>query len=161
MRKGKKFFVTNNFSETQELGEKFTRYNLVQEILSGERIGAFVIALYGELGSGKTTFVQGLARGLGIKRRIISPTFIIVRNYRISIKYRVLSIKYFYHIDLYRIEGEKDLYGLGVKEILNSSDNIVAIEWAERMGRLLPKKRCDATFEYLDENKRKVTIKNT
>ncbi|MBI2074353.1 MAG: tRNA (adenosine(37)-N6)-threonylcarbamoyltransferase complex ATPase subunit type 1 TsaE [Candidatus Levybacteria bacterium] len=157
-----KTFITHNFEETQKVAEEFAK-----KLKGGE-----VIALHGELGAGKTTFVQGLAKGLGIERRIISPTFIIVRTYKINIKNQKLNIKntrfaarrankkskMFYHIDLYRIESEKDLEGLGVREILNDQNSIVAIEWAEKLGKLLPKKRVDIYFDYISESKRRIII---
>lgn len=71
MRIKEEIFITSSYEETQKLGKEFTK----------KLQGGDIIALYGELGSGKTTFVQGLAKGLGIKRRIISPTFIIIRSY--------------------------------------------------------------------------------
>ena len=137
---------------------------------------ALVIALYGDLGSGKTTFVQGIVRGLGIERRIISPTFIIVRQYQLKCpiysssehqrveKFSKFSSRQartinFYHIDLYRVQSERDIGGLGIKEIINDPQNIVAIEWAEKMGKLLPEKRVNIDFESLSENKRKIIIK--
>lgn len=148
MLKRENVYVTKNFEETQKVAERFSK----------RLKGGSLVALYGDLGSGKTTFVQGLAKGLGIKRRIISPTFIVLRTYKISSKYQVSSIKQFCHIDLYRIENEKDIEGLGIQEILGDPQNIVAIEWAEKMGGLLPKKRIDVGFEYVDENKRRITI---
>ena len=138
--------VTNSFEETQKLGEK---------IGSDLKTGA-ILALFGELGSGKTTFVQGLAKGLGIKRRIISPTFIIVRNYELGIRNQ--GVKIFYHVDLYRVESEKEVQGLGIEEILNDQNRIIAIEWAEKIKELLPKKRTEIYFENLGENKRRITV---
>ncbi len=82
-------FITNNLRETQKLAE-----NLVKRLKKGD-----VLTLYGNLGSGKTTFVQGLARGFGIKKRIISPTFIIVRSYELKIKNPKQNSTLFYHID--------------------------------------------------------------
>ena len=146
----KKDSVTSNFEETQRSGEIFA-----SELLKlNNSSGAKVVILYGELGSGKTTFVQGMAKGLGIKRRIISPTFIIVRTYEMKNS----KLKSFYHVDLYRINSEKDLEGLGLKEIIEDPENIVVIEWGEKLGSLLPEKRWDIKFEYLDNDKRKITI---
>ena len=105
--------------------------------------------MYGELGAGKTTFAQGLAKGLGIKRRVISPTFIIIRSY---------ENEKFYHVDLYRIENETDIKELGIKEILKNSKNIVAVEWPEKIEKLIPRNRIETYFEYIDENRRKITI---
>ncbi len=143
-----KTYITDSKEETQEIAKNF-----IKKIMEGD-----IVALYGDLGSGKTTFVQGLARGFGIKKRIISPTFIIVRSYKIGSKYQVLSIKYFYHIDLYRIESLNDVKNLGIEDIINNSQNIVAIEWAEKMQNLLPKKRWDVKFEDLGGSRRKITI---
>lgn len=154
----KKIILTKNSEETQKLGEKLARSDPVQgRTLQGGRI----IALYGELGSGKTTFVQGLAKGLGIKNKIISPTFIIVKSYEISIKYQVSGIKYFYHIDLYRIDDKNNFKEIGINEIISDPRNIVAIEWAEKIKSMLPKDRVDIYFEYLNEGKRKIKIINT
>lgn len=143
-----KVFITDSNIETQKVAENFVPRS---GILLRRTRNPIIIALYGELGSGKTTFVQGLAKGLGIKRRIISPTFVIVRSYK-------LGARSFYHIDLYRIENEREIEGLGIEEVMNDPQNIVAIEWAEKIAKLLPKKRADIYFEYLSENKRKIKI---
>lgn len=148
-----KVYTTRSVEQTQNLAKDFAK-NLK---------GGDVIVLYGDLGYGKTTFVQGVAEGLGIQQRIISPTFILVREYEIknkkeNIKNTNKKVKRFYHIDLYRIESAKDIQGLGLEEILNDKNVIVAIEWAEKLGSLLPNKRIDIYFEYLSENKRKINI---
>ena len=158
-----KIFITNNSSETQKLGEEFAK-----SLKRGE-----IIAMYGDLGSGKTTFVQGVARGLGIERRIISPTFIIIRSYKIKNTLRLRpapdgaglrsgqankKLKMFYHIDLYRIESEKGIEGLGIEEIINDPQNIAAIEWAERMGDLLSRKRWDVSFDNVGGDKRRIIV---
>jgi len=134
-------YITNSSEETQKLGERFA-----QKLQGGD-----VLALYGNLGSGKTTFIQGLARGLGVKRRIISPTFIIVRHYKID-------GGNFYHVDLYRTESRHDLLGVGLDQIITQKDSVIAIEWAEKMGELLPRKRIDIEFEYIEDNKRQIKI---
>ncbi len=92
-----------------------------------------IFALSGELGAGKTIFVQGFAKGLGIKDKIISPTFVLIRQHPIPKTKRVL-----YHIDLYRLENVTDIKNLGLEEIWLNPDNIVLIEWAERIKDLLP-----------------------
>lgn len=166
--------ITNSSKETVELGRNFIkRFYLNQgETLAEGVTFAKVFALYGELGSGKTTFVQGLARGLGIKQRIISPTFIIIREYKVSpprspfghlgggeaTTSTPVRCSAFYHVDLYRVENERGIEGLGLEEILGDPENIVAVEWAEKVKNILPRKRIDIYFEYLEENKRKITI---
>lgn len=140
----KKIYITKSSKETQNLG-----LNFAKTLGKGN-----VICLYGELGSGKTTFVQGLAKGLGIKSRIISPTFIMVRSYS-------LEIMNFYHIDLYRVESEEDIRGLGIEEIMNDKNNIVTIEWAQNLKSLMPKKRTDIKFYYEKESTRKIAFSLT
>lgn len=136
----KNVIYTNSSNETAKLGEEFS-----EKVKNGG-----TILLYGDLGAGKTTFVQGLAKGLGIKKRIISPTFIVIRSY---------NEDKFYHIDLYRIENEKDIEGLGIEDILKDDKNIIAIEWPEKIKKIVPKKRIELFFSYLNDQKRKIEIK--
>ncbi len=91
-----------------------------------------VVGLTGDLGAGKTTFAQGFAKGLGIEERILSPTFILMRQYKIP-----GSNKVFYHLDLYRLENSSEIEQLGLMEILENQENIVLIEWAEKIYNLL------------------------
>lgn len=155
-----KTIVTKNADETRNFGREFA-----QHLKKGG-----VLALFGDLGAGKTTFVQGLAEGLGIKNRIISPTFIIMREYKLpyssseqsesrSKSSRQARTIRFYHIDLYRTESQKDIEGLGIQEILSDPENIVVIEWAEKMGNLLPKNAIKISFEYGNDDERKITWK--
>lgn len=89
-----------------------------------------VLCLHGELGAGKTCFVQGLAKGLGVRRPVGSPTFTLINEYRGRLPLA--------HIDLYRVRGSADAFGLGLEDYLFHFDGIVAIEWAERAADLLP-----------------------
>ena len=146
--------LTKSAAETEEFA-----INLAKSLKRGD-----ILCLYGNLGSGKTTFVQGLARGLGIKRRIFSPTFIIVRSYEITTPHFAKASRgkqnsiFFYHIDLYRIQTKQDLLGLGIDEILKDEKNIVSIEWAEKLFDFLPKKRIDLKFKYIDQNERLIEV---
>lgn len=145
-----KTVITNSADETQELAEE----------LAENVTGPAIFALSGELGAGKTTFVQGFAKGLKIKHKIISPTFLIIRKYDINPKITSKSLKSFYHIDLYRLESERGIEGTGILEILEDNSSIVVIEWPEKLGKLLPKERIDIHFEYIDDEKRKIAISN-
>jgi tRNA threonylcarbamoyladenosine biosynthesis protein TsaE len=136
----KSTYITHSVNETYAVAEEFA-----QSLKGGE-----VICLYGDLGYGKTTFTQGLAKGLGIRSKILSPTFIIVRSYKHT--YTV------YHIDLYRLTHEQEIIDLGVLDFMQDKENIVIIEWPEKMGTLLPAKRIDIVFDYLDEYSRNITI---
>lgn len=138
----KQTIITNSFEETQKLGAGFAK----------KLDTVSVLALLGDLGTGKTTFIQGLAKGLGIQKKIISPSYIIMRTYQIN-------LKTFYHVDLYRIKDEKDIIELGLVDLMADPKNIFAIEWPEKIKDLLPEKRINIFFEYIDENKRKIIIK--
>jgi len=126
-----------------------------------------VLALTGDLGSGKTTFIQGFARGLGIKKKILSPTFIIFRKFEIrnsksetNSKFKIKNSKFqfLYHIDCYRIQKPQELLNLGFKKIISEPQNIVLIEWAEKIKKILPKKTIWLKFNYgLKENERIIT----
>ncbi len=156
---------TNSALETQKTGAEFAK----------QLRGGDVVLLYGELGAGKTTFTQGVAYGLGIERRIISPTFIIVRKYevpsvilgnvvtpesgsRIDSGQARMTVKTLYHIDLYRTQTDDDLKGLGLQEILEEKDAIVVIEWPEKLGSLFPKKAWEVKFVDDQHDERDVTI---
>ena len=117
-----------------------------------ERLGRLlqpgdVIALVGELGSGKTLFSQGLARGLEVPETfyITSPTFAIINEYPGRIP--------FYHLDLNRVDSAAEFSELGIKEILYGQ-GIVAIEWAERLGENLPEERLEVHLAISDETSR-------
>ena len=135
--------ITQSPGETQKLGQK-----IGSDLKSG-KLKKRIICLYGDLGSGKTTFIQGLAKGLGIKKRITSPTFVFVKKYQPS----------FYHVDLYRIEKLEETKGLGLGEIFSDPQALVAIEWAEKIKEMLPKERINLWFNYLNQNERKVIIR--
>ena len=107
---------------------------------------AVVIALEGELGAGKTTFVQGFAKGLKIQDKIISPTFVLIRQHQIPKTERTL-----YHIDLYRLENTKNIEELGIKELLKTSQDIVLIEWADKIKKHLSTLHEDLQFDYQDK----------
>lgn len=135
--------ITNSATETQKFG---------QEVGTSLK-GGEVLALVGDLGSGKTTFMQGLAKALSISSSVTSPTFILMRTYKSD-----LTI---YHLDLYRLEENIDdeLKNLGVTDIWGQKDNIVVIEWAEKARTTLPDSTKWITFEYLEGDSRKITIK--
>jgi tRNA threonylcarbamoyladenosine biosynthesis protein TsaE len=145
-------FHSNSSEETQRIAEEFA-----QTLQGGE-----VICLYGDLGYGKTTFMQGLAKGLGIEHRITSPTFIIMRRYEITKRPMVLDgerkLHMLYHVDLYRLEEEQAMVDLGLPDFMHDPESIVAIEWPEKLGKLRPKNRIDIRFDYVEENKREITM---
>jgi tRNA threonylcarbamoyladenosine biosynthesis protein TsaE len=140
-------FLTENYSETQELGK-----SLAEEIKGGQK--AVVLGLKGDLGAGKTTFLQGFAKGLGVKEKVTSPTFVIMNRFDV----KKGKFKNFYHLDCYRIEKFKEMENLGFEEIINNSKNIVCIEWPEKIKRILPEDIILIKFKIGLDNKREITI---
>lgn len=170
-KKNKKFkILTKNPSQTKRLGKI-----LAGELLKISRKRALVIGLVGDLGGGKTTFLQGLAIGLGIKKRILSPTFVIMKKFKVpasassfakasedkkaSAGKQSLKFKVFYHIDCYRIKSPKEILNLGFKEIISDSKNIVVIEWADRIRTILPRSTILIKFNFIDKHTRKIILK--
>jgi tRNA threonylcarbamoyladenosine biosynthesis protein TsaE len=148
-----KEFITNNFEATQEMGSNFSQWLLSREDFKKK---ALAIAFEGDLGAGKTTFVQGMAKGLGIKEQITSPTFVLMKKYKISISHSRSAIRYFYHFDCYRIDKAWQISELGFDEIISNPKNIVAIEWPENISEILPEDKTVIKFEGIDENRRKI-----
>lgn len=96
--------------------------------------GALVLALHGELGAGKTSFIKAIAGALGSEDRITSPTFILSRSYELSSG----PFSRLVHIDAYRLSGEEELSQLAWEEILEDKETLIAVEWAERVKGALP-----------------------
>lgn len=107
-----------------------------------EIVGPIIISLEGDLGAGKTTFTQGFAGGLGIREKIQSPTFVILKIYDIP-----KSRKNFIHVDAYRLKAE-DFKILGWKEFIKNPENIILVEWGNRIKKILPKKTIRILFEH-------------
>ena len=145
-----KTYITNSPLQTKNLAKKLAREIL--NCFSTKK--AVVIGLVGDLGGGKTTFLQGFARGLGIRQKILSPTFIIMKKFLIS-NSQFLN---FYHIDCYRIKKPKELLALGFKEIISGPENIVAVEWADRIKSILPQNAIWIRFKFMDKKTRKITM---
>ncbi|PIV10242.1 MAG: tRNA (adenosine(37)-N6)-threonylcarbamoyltransferase complex ATPase subunit type 1 TsaE [Candidatus Portnoybacteria bacterium CG03_land_8_20_14_0_80_41_10] len=146
--------ITESAQETQKMGQILAKKIIKSKAKTKK---ALIIGLTGELGSGKTTFVQGLAQGLAIKERITSPTFVIFKKFSLS---RPAPFKYFYHIDCYRLRGSHDLIDLGFLEIINQPDNLVIIEWAEKARKILPANVSWLRFEHLAEDRRRIIYEN-
>ncbi|MEK7482223.1 MAG: tRNA (adenosine(37)-N6)-threonylcarbamoyltransferase complex ATPase subunit type 1 TsaE, partial [Patescibacteria group bacterium] len=121
--------------------------------LPSARKNAVVLALQGDLGAGKTTFTQGLARALGIKEKILSPTFVLMKKFPTAKRRGPAKggkFSNFYHFDCYRIQKPEEILSLGWQEIVKNPENIVAIEWPEKIKKLLPKNTIWLKFEYKD-----------
>jgi tRNA threonylcarbamoyladenosine biosynthesis protein TsaE len=148
----KNIFITNNSTQTRELGE----------MLAGELRGGEIVCLTGELGSGKTTFAQGLLKGLGAKGPYTSPTFVVMKHYKRkaqSAKRKIVALnskpENVYHIDAYRVNAQ-DILDLGWEEMVSDKKNIIIVEWAERIKSIVPDYAIWIKFNYSDEHTRKI-----
>jgi tRNA threonylcarbamoyladenosine biosynthesis protein TsaE len=140
-------FLTEDYLETQDIGMALAETIEVQD-------KAIVFGLKGDLGAGKTTFLQGFAKGLGIKEKVISPTFVIMNRFDI----KKGKFKNFYHLDCYRIERAKEMENLGFEEIISDPKNIVCIEWPEKIKKILPPDLISISFNILEGDKREIII---
>ena len=133
--------ITNTPEETKDLGERLGRL-----LKDGD-----IVCLYGELGAGKTTFVQGIAKGLDIKEGFVaSPTFVIVNEYKGRLP--------LYHIDLYRLNSLSEIEDIGILEYLKGK-GVTVIEWAEKAEEILPEERLTIYLENPGGGKRKISFK--
>jgi len=141
---------TKSAFQTRKLGKEIAEKILKKEL----KRKPILLFLEGELGSGKTAFVQGFAKGLGIREKILSPTFVLIKKYPL----KNMPYKSFYHIDCYRLKKLKDLLDLGFEEIISNSQNIVALEWADKLKITLRKHPIKIKFKFINKNKRKISI---
>lgn len=136
--------------------------------MARELRGGEIICLSGDLGSGKTTFTQGILRELGAKGRYTSPTFLVMKHYKKKIpisksqypnKSQISNSKVenIYHIDAYRVES-KDISELGWEEIIAGDNNVVIVEWAEKIRSIIPKTAVWIKFGHKKENEREISI---
>lgn len=135
--------------QTKQIAKKFA-----SKLTDGD-----IVLLHGELGSGKTTFVKGLAKSFGVEENITSPTFTLMNIYKIkSPKSKVKSL---IHIDTYRLEKQQELIDIGVEDYLGNKNTVCIIEWPEKIANLLKNyKTKNVHFEHVDENIRKIIIKD-
>jgi tRNA threonylcarbamoyladenosine biosynthesis protein TsaE len=146
-------YLSESPRQTRKLGELLASRHLKWK----RRKKALVFGLRGDLGGGKTTFLQGFAKGLGIKEKILSPTFVILKRFKLS-NCTIAQFSNFYHIDCYRIRKPKEILELGFKEIISSPQNIVAVEWAERIKKIMPRGNISIEFSFINEKKRKIEV---
>lgn len=162
-----KQYITKSALQTKKLGIQFA-----ESLKGGE-----IICLSGDLGAGKTTFTQGLLKGLKIKGPYTSPTFAILKHYRIAqnvergtknskkqkeeletLRVPRYMIHDVYHIDAYRI-GSRDLIELGFKDFAGKENSITIIEWPEKVKKIIPTDSVWINFEWISDKERKITIK--
>jgi len=141
--------ISKSLEETGEMARKFA-----QGLKKSEK--ATVVALIGDLGSGKTAFSQAVGNFLGVKETMQSPTFVIEKIYPIDYQ----GFKNLIHIDAYRLEKESELVHLGWEEIIKEPENLILIEWPERVQAIIPNHTHKVFFEHLNENTRVINYEN-
>ncbi|MBX4195774.1 tRNA (adenosine(37)-N6)-threonylcarbamoyltransferase complex ATPase subunit type 1 TsaE [Candidatus Parcubacteria bacterium] len=141
--------ISNSNDETRKIAEEFVR-----SLKAGER--AVVVALEGDLGSGKTTFSQFIGETLGVHDPIQSPTFLIEKIYELRKK----PWEHLIHIDAYRLDSPQELLDLGWREIVKRPGNLVLVEWADKVGEILPEDAIHIGIKHVDENTREFEIQD-
>ncbi len=155
--------VSKNIKENKQVAELFLGHIFKKRT---QKTGATVVALSGELGAGKTSFTQAVARILGVKSKISSPTFVLIKKYPIAEQARYGTgpiknhqYKFLYHLDAYRLKNEKELLHLGWEEIVGNKDHLVFIEWPEMVSKIIPKKASRINIAHTKEGYREFVLK--
>lgn len=141
--------TTKNLEETAALAKC-----VLQALSKTSRPSATVVGLRGNLGAGKTTFVQNIARLLGISEHITSPTFVIMKSYPLG----TLHFQLLTHVDAYRLKSGEELLKLNFAELLANPANLIFVEWPEHVESALPKDVVTLDFTFVDDTTRTVDI---
>lgn len=120
--------------------------------LAGKLPRGTVIALYGDLGAGKTVFSRAFAKAIGVKETVSSPTYTIIQEYQLD------DGGYFYHLDLYRIKNSRDALAFAVDEYLNDSNAYALLEWPERIEDILNPDTLKINIRHLSDTEREITV---
>jgi tRNA threonylcarbamoyladenosine biosynthesis protein TsaE len=142
--------ITDSPKQTQKIAEL-----LVKTLIKTENHPT-IFCLQGDLGAGKTTFIQGIAKALKIKEKITSPTFVLMKKFSLSKK---LPFSELYHFDCYRFDKSEEILVLGFKEITKNPKNLIFIEWPEKIKKFIPKNSIWINFKVMEKNKRELIIK--
>jgi tRNA threonylcarbamoyladenosine biosynthesis protein TsaE len=141
--------ISKSLKETDKLAKEFIK-NLLSN--PATKLGAFVVAMRGDLGSGKTTFIKAVAKELGIGNTITSPTFVIEKIYKLENQ----DFDNLIHIDAYRLKSGEELKSLGWEEISKNPKNIIFIEWPSNVEDILSESKQEIKFKFIDENTREI-----
>jgi tRNA threonylcarbamoyladenosine biosynthesis protein TsaE len=146
-------YLSSSLAETNKIALDFIKYLESQKFDK-----ALVIGLFGDLGSGKTTFTQALGQHLKIKEVMTSPTFVIEKKYQINSTSYKLQAKKLIHIDAYRLESGKELLSLDFMEMQNDPKNLILIEWPERVWEILPADLIKVNFKFISDTEREIVL---
>jgi tRNA threonylcarbamoyladenosine biosynthesis protein TsaE len=140
--------ISKSLEETQQIAKEFVKN------IKADQDTAFIVAMYGDLGSGKTTFVKAVAKAYGIENTVTSPTFVIEKIYKLENQ----AFDNLIHIDAYRLKSGEELKVLGWEEVSKNPKNIIFIEWPENVKDVLPEEKQKMHFKFIDENTREIVI---
>jgi tRNA threonylcarbamoyladenosine biosynthesis protein TsaE len=126
---------------------------LIEKIMLHNTDTATVVALNGELGAGKTNLTQEVSRLLGVKEKIISPTFVIMKNYKIN---KNNKFKNLIHIDAYRIDNPDEFSHFKWQDFFLNKENLILIEWPEKVAKIIPQNSIKVFLSHIDEETRKI-----
>lgn len=145
-------YVSNSTRETAKIAKEFAEkiFNI-----KGNK-SAIVVGLSGELGAGKTTLIKSFAKALGIKEKVSSPTFVILKKYKIKQKEKT---GFLIHIDAYRINKVKEILDLGWKEMIKEPNNIILVEWAENIRKVFPRSYFWLNLVHINRGSRGIDIR--
>jgi tRNA threonylcarbamoyladenosine biosynthesis protein TsaE len=141
-------YLSKNLAETAKIAEQF-----IAKINDIQTSKAVIVGLFGDLGSGKTTFTQSIGKILGVKEIMTSPTFVIEKRYDLNSRF---GFKKLIHIDAYRLELSKELLNLDFQKDLDNKDNLILIEWPERVGGVLPADLIKVELQFISESEREI-----
>jgi len=147
--------ISKSKTQTQKIAAKLAK----KIIIEGTARTARIVVLIGDLGAGKTAFTQGFIKSLGVKTHIPSPTFVIYRRYHLkNQKLNVKDQKFsnIYHFDLYRVQKPKEIMDLDFKKIIKNPENIVLIEWPEKILKYLPKSAIKVFLSHSKKEKERI-----
>jgi tRNA threonylcarbamoyladenosine biosynthesis protein TsaE len=142
--------LSKNVEETNKLAG-----DLLIKLKSLKKNKATTVGLFGDLGSGKTTFTQALGKYLGVKEVMTSPTFVIEKRYDLGGNF---GFKKLIHIDAYRLDSSSEILNLNFQEDLNNPDNLILIEWPERVEGAMPNDIIKINFKFISEFEREIEI---
>ena len=142
--------ISKSLKETQKLAKEF-----VGNIKASDKGLAFLVAMHGDLGSGKTTFVKAVAKAFGIENTVTSPTFVIEKIYKLENQ----EFDNLIHIDAYRLKSGEELKTIGWEEVSKNPKNIIFIEWPNNVEDILPESKQEIIFKFVDENTREIEVK--
>ncbi len=141
--------VSTSIEGTHSIAQTF-----INKIKQGDE--AVMVALQGDLGSGKTSFTQEVGKILGVEENMHSPTFVIMKIYKINYS----GFKNLIHIDAYRLEKDSELLHLGWEEITKEPENLIFIEWPERVSGIIPSSTRHIQFKFIDESTREISYES-